>query len=1324
MTRSHASIAWLAVATLALATACIDGTTAPDPDPPPPNRAPVAVGTIAGLELTKGDSASVDVSAFFHDPDGDALIFEAATSNAGMVTVAVSGGTVTVIAGGQGTATITVAATDPGGLVAQQLFPVTVRNRAPVAVGTIAGLELTKGDSASVDVSAFFHDPDGDALIFEAATSNAGMVTVAVSGGTVTVIAGGQGTATITVAATDPGGLVAQQLFPVTVRNRAPVAVGTIAGLELTKGDSASVDVSAFFHDPDGDALIFEAATSNAGMVTVAVSGGTVTVIAGGQGTATITVAATDPGGLVAQQLFPVTVRNRAPVAVGTIAGLELTKGDSASVDVSAFFHDPDGDALIFEAATSNAGMVTVAVSGGTVTVIAGGQGTATITVAATDPGGLVAQQLFPVTVRNRAPVAVGTIAGLELTKGDSASVDVSAFFHDPDGDALIFEAATSNAGMVTVAVSGGTVTVIAGGQGTATITVAATDPGGLVAQQLFPVTVRNRAPVAVGTIAGLELTKGDSASVDVSAFFHDPDGDALIFEAATSNAGMVTVAVSGGTVTVIAGGQGTATITVAATDPGGLVAQQLFPVTVRNRAPVAVGTIAGLELTKGDSASVDVSAFFHDPDGDALIFEAATSNAGMVTVAVSGGTVTVIAGGQGTATITVAATDPGGLVAQQLFPVTVRNRAPVAVGTIAGLELTKGDSASVDLSVHFEDPDGDGLTLAAETSNADVVSASITGDTLKVAALARGTAVVTVTAHDPGGLSARQTLVVTVPNRAPAPRDSISALELEAGHTATLDASLYFTDADGDTLTYSAVTSNPGTAGVSVAGAVLTIDAVARGTATITATATDPHGLAARQVFNVTVPNRPPTATDAIPDVALTMREIATVDLSLYFTDADGDTLTYSAVTSNPGTAEVSVAGAVLTIDAVAQGTATITATATDPHGLAARQVFNVTVPNRPPTATDAIPDVALTTRDVATVDLSLYFTDADGDTLVYTAEAEDTAIVSTVVLGSRLEVSPLGPGETRIAVAAADPEDARVESSFAVSVARPSTGLLNIELQFQNTLTQAHEAVFRNAAAWWMSTLAETELSDIRLPPGQQTCSGVDPLIREQLIDDLVILVMVVEMDGPGGTLAAAGPCIVRVSSGLPVAGRMRFDAADVARLQESGDLLDVVLHEMAHVLGLGTLWERFFLLRNSSTASFSLDTHFAGRAAIQAFDEAGGTAYTGGRKVPVENSTGRSGADNRHWRRSVFGLELMTAVEVLGVREPVSAITIRSLADLGYSVNTDLADPYRLPLAGAVEAPAPGRAIFRGDDILREPIRVVDADGRTVRVIGNDP
>ena len=80
--------------------------------------------------------------------------------------------------------------------------------------------------------------------------------------------------------------------------------------------------------------------------------------------------------------------------------------------------------------------------------------------------------------------------------------------------------------------------------------------------------------------------------------------------------------------------------------------------------------------------------------------------------------------------------------------------------------------------------------------------------------------------------------------------------------------------------------------------------------------------------------PNRPPAAVGTIPARTLTAGETASVGVASYFSDPDGDPLTYGASTSSASVASVSVAGATLTIVGVAAGSATVTVTASDPGG------------------------------------------------------------------------------------------------------------------------------------------------------------------------------------------------------------------------------------------------------------------------------------------------------------------------------------------------------------------------------------------------------
>ena len=130
--------------------------------------------------------------------------------------------------------------------------------------------------------------------------------------------------------------------------------------------------------------------------------------------------------------------------------------------------------------------------------------------------------------------------------------------------------------------------------------------------------------------------------------------------------------------------------------------------VTVINRRPERVGSIAGVTVDVDGSESVNVSGNFRDPDGDRLTYEADSDNSA-VRASVSGATVTVTGSREGSATITVTADDGDGGTAIQTFRVTVTappDDAP-EINSISCSPSTVATSTNVNCTVSLSDSSG-----------------------------------------------------------------------------------------------------------------------------------------------------------------------------------------------------------------------------------------------------------------------------------------------------------------------------------------------------------------------------------------------------------------------------------------------------------------------------------------------------------------------------------------------------------------------------------------------------------------------------------------
>jgi len=218
-------------------------------------------------------------------------------------------------------------------------------------------------------------------------------------------------------------------------------------------------------------------------------------------------------------------------------------------------------------------------------------------------------------------------------------------------------------------------------------------------------------------------------------------------------------------------------------------------------------------------------------------------------------------------------------------------------------------------------------------------------------------------------------------------------------------------------------------------------------------------------------------------------------------------------------------------------------------------------------------------------------------------------------------------------------------------------------IEVRFLGGLNAAQKRAFKTAADRWSKVIVG-DLPSV--------------VVGQDVIDDLLIEAQGVAIDGPGKILGQAGPTNLRpraagASAFLPAKGIMSFDTADLAKMQAEGTLVDVITHEMGHVIGIGTIWDLKGLLAGAGTANPT----FKG---TQAKREYGVLRGTGPLAVPVENGGG-AGTRDSHWRESVFKNELMSGF-IAAPNNPLSRMTVASLQDMGYVVNMAAAEAYALP------------------------------------------
>ncbi len=746
-----------------------------------------------------------------------------------------------------------------------------------------------------------------------------------------------------------------------------------------------------------------------------------------------------------------VTVTAVNDLPVGTpLPARSANDGASVNLDLSGFFSDVDGDTLAYSQTGLPSGL-SISPSGvisGTIDNQASrggpnGNGVYTVTVSVADGHGGTAQQSFTLTVSNPAPIAVNDTA---VTNEDRpVTINVLANDSDPDGDPLTVVSATAANGSVTILTDGEiSYQPSANFNGTDTITYTISDGNGGTATGTVTVTVNPVNDEPVGSpIADRTRNDGDTDSFDLSAFFSDPEGGALTYSIDPNTPLPPGLTLVGSTITGritpdASGPDGEKTyhIRIIATDDGNLSTDIEFNYTVLNIAPIANDDSA--ETNEDTPVDINILANDSDPDGD-TVEVIRVNNVVLIpngaAITTTNGSVRLIEnadgsqflrftpnpdyngqesfnysvddgnGGVDTATVTIKINPVNDLPVGQQLPDRVR---------------ADGQSFTYDVGDFFSDPDGDSLTFTVDglpaglQMNANgLIFGNIDHNASQGGPDGDGVYTVTIIASDGKGGTATRTFELQVTNPAPTAHNDLVTIDedVAGGYTfnpitgegtdnPTAGADI---DPDGDPLTIIAASAGAGTVTINGDGTLTYLPALNfNGTDTIVYTISDGNGGVSTATVRVTVNpvNDRPTAAP-VPDQYDSDGQTVDYDVSPYFNDVDGDTLSFSA-TGLPAGLSIDANGRItgtLAADASNHGPYTIAITATD-GALSVTQNVTWIVTNLPPKAfhdTLTVDEDTAGTGNVLTNDA-----DPDGDRLTIDQVEGSAANVGTAIRGS----------------------------------------------------------------------------------------------------------------------------------------------------------------------------------------------------------------------------------------------------------------------------------------------------------------------------------
>jgi hypothetical protein len=504
--------------------------------------------------------------------------------------------------------------------------------------------------------------------------------------------------------------------------------------------------------------------------------------------------------------------------------------------------------------------------------------------------------------------------------------------------------------------------------------------------------------------------------------------------------------------------------------------------------------------------------------------------------------------------------------------------------------------------------------------------------------------------------------------------------------------------------------------------------------------------------------PNQAPAVTITSPTDGADVVVGEMVTFTGSATDPEDGALTGSALVWTSDLDGAIGTGTTFNRDDLSGGVHEITLTATDADGESGSASISVRVGSAPlvtivsPTnQASGAPLTVLTGTEVGFLGSA---TDEEDGAIPASALVWRSNVDGEIGTGSSFSSDGLTPGMHTVTLTATDSDGNEGKRIVLVIVKPPAAPEYQIHIRWSEgvELTEAQRTAVVDAVAK-LENVITGDVTDLPISDFGTigNCGGASVPHLQESVDDVIIYLEFVPIDGPDGTVGSAGPCLTRSGTALSLVGGMRFDTDDLEALEALGLMDDIILHEMMHVLGFGIFWDGscggslpFDYLEEPSDPSncdydeTMTDTHFTGANAITQFNAIGGTNYTGGAIVPVENDNQppepifQTGSLDGHWRESVFDEEIMTPAANCDVvtppcgdlANPLSVVTIGSFEDLGYTVDYGAADTYDQTFSFTLDAQGetPQSDVPRIDlsgDVWRGPIQAIDPDGKRHRI-----